>query len=89
MKPITLTEEGLLEKYGEIEVKFIYYYKYTFTFIGDFEGKTIQVSVGGSGDDIYRFEVEAEKQYKVKDLGVTSAGITENEQVIEEYYCAW
>ena len=36
-----LTEEEFMEKYGEAKVVFAYYYKYSFSFVGEFEGKQI------------------------------------------------
>ena len=50
-----LTEEQFNEQYGEAKVVFAYYYKYSFSFVGEFEGKKINISVGGNADDIYRF----------------------------------
>lgn len=85
----TLQEEQFIKKYGEVLVKFIYYYKYSFSFVGECEGKDIRVTVGGSGEDIYRLDVEAGKEYKIKDLGVTSACIKEKEILIEDYYSGW
>jgi hypothetical protein len=55
---ITLTKEQFIEKYGDVEMHFTSYYKYTFSFEGKTpNGETIKASVGGSADDIYRFEV--------------------------------
>ena len=47
-----LTEKEFLETYGEAMVVFTSYYKYSFGFKGEFNGKSIYVSVGGSADDI-------------------------------------
>lgn len=55
---ITLTKEQFIEKYGDIEMYFQGYYKYSFTFKGTTpNGEVIYVSIGGSSDDIYRLEV--------------------------------
>jgi len=85
----TLTEQEFLDKYGEALVCFRSYYKYSFSFFGEFEGKRIEVSVGGSSDDIYRFEVSHDKKYAIKDLGVGYANVYVGEACIEEYMNAW
>lgn len=61
--------EEFMEKYGDIKVKFKSYYKYSFTFEPVFSNTGIvYVTVGGSHDDIYRFDLEAEKTYAIKAL---------------------
>jgi hypothetical protein len=55
---IKLTKEQFIEKYGDIEMYFQEYYKYSFTFKGTTpNGEIIRVSIGGGSDDIYRLEV--------------------------------
>ena len=54
-----------LEKYGERKVTFVSYYKYSFLFS---DGKKLYVYVGGNPEDIYKLSVEANKEYKVKEL---------------------
>ena len=59
----------LYKNYGEVELVFTSYYKYSFSFVGaNEEGAVIIASYGGSADDIYRFEVEANKKYLLKNL---------------------
>lgn len=84
-----LTEKQFLEKYGEAKVVFAYYYKYSFTFTGEFEGKKLHVIVGGSADDIYRFDVEPNKEYQVKELGMNYATVKDGETTIAEFEDAW
>lgn len=86
---VNLTEEQFLEQYGEAIVVFASYYKYSFYFSGEFNGKNICVSVGGSSDDIYKFDVKAGREYKVKELGVSWANVTEGKTTIAEYYEVW
>lgn len=83
---VNLTEEQFIEQYGEAMVVFAYYYKYTFSFTGEYQGKKIGVIVGGSADDIYRFDVQPGKEYKVKELCIFSATVAEGETTIAEYY---
>ena len=63
-----MTSKEMLDKYGDIEVTFVYYYKYTFTFASS--KLSIWVEVGGDADDIYRFEVTP-APIKIKDLPVS------------------
>lgn len=79
-----LTEEEFQEKYGEVEVKFSSYYKFTFVFRGYFEGKLVQVNVGGGSEDIYRLDVKADEPVKVNSLGISYAAVFENGKVIDE-----
>ena len=44
------------------------YYKYTFTFVGEYEGEYISIGVGGQSDDIYRFEVSAGYKETIESL---------------------
>ena len=84
-----LTEEQFNEQYGEAKVVFAYYYKYSFSFVGEFEGKQINISVGGNADDIYRFDVEPNKEYQVKELGISYATVKEGETTIAEFTGGW
>jgi len=84
-----LNEKEFLEMYGEAKVVFTSYYKYSFSFRGEFNGKSIYVSVGGSADDIYRFDVDAGKEYAVKQLGISYAEVKEGETTIAEFTDGW
>lgn len=55
-----MTREEFYEKYKNVEFKFSSYYKYTFHFVGEYEGKCVTVGVGGNSDEIYRFEVSSD-----------------------------
>jgi len=57
-----MTYEEFIEKYGEEEIKFSSYYKYSFTF----KNEKLAVGYGGDHDDIYRLEVNTEP-IKVKE----------------------
>jgi len=56
-----MTNDEAAEKYGNTKLKFSKYYKYSFEYFGEAEdGAKIHTSFGGSSDDIYRHEVEAD-----------------------------
>ena len=84
-----LTEKEFLEVYGEAKVIFTSYYKYSFNFEGEFNGKSIYVSVGENADDIYKFDVTAGKEYAVKELGMSYAKVKEGETIIAEFTDGW
>ena len=84
-----LNEKEFLEMYGEAKVVFTSYYKYSFSFRGEFNGKSIYVSVGGNADDIYRFDVTAGKEYAVKELEMNYAEVNEGETTIAEFTDGW
>jgi hypothetical protein len=57
-----MNEKEILEKYGNVPLKFSSYYKFSFSFTGEAEdGTKIKMSVGGHPDDIYREEVSCEE----------------------------
>ena len=68
---------------------FTSYYKYSFGFKGEFNGKSIYVSVGGGADDIYRFDVDAGKEYAVKQLSINYGEVKDGETTIAEFVDAW
>jgi hypothetical protein len=87
---IKLTEEEFLQKYGDTTVRLSYYYKFTFWFIGvSKDGEMVRVTVGGSSDDIYRLDVQTDKEYYISDLGVNHAIIEKNNQRIFEFENYW
>lgn len=64
-----MTRNEFIEKYGEVEVTFSSYYKFSFHFKGEAEnGDVIKVSVGGNSDDIYKFDVTADNPVTIASL---------------------
>ncbi len=58
---VTLTREQVMEKYGDVLLKFSSYYKYAFTYVGQAtDGVTVACSIGGDHNDIYRFSLKAD-----------------------------
>jgi len=68
-----LSYKEFIDKYGQVKVKFSSYYKYSFSFSN--EEMNLSVSVGGNHDDIYRMEVEADKEYTISELEPSSASM--------------
>jgi len=85
-----ITKKEFDELYGDVEVEFSSYYKYTFNYRGQTDDfKTVSISFGGCADDIYKQEVEAGEKVKVKDIEGTYATVYENddcENVVHSYY---
>ncbi len=72
----TLTHKEFNELYGDVEVEFTSYYKYSFSFRGKTpDGNTVVVSIGGSSDDIYKLDVEAGEKVKVRDMYPSYAAV--------------
>lgn len=71
-----MTYDEFIEKYGNEKVKFKSYYKFTFSFTNN---KGLTVHVGGHSDDVYKFDILADKEYTVSDLEPVSAYF-ENEE---------
>ena len=73
---ITKTEFDKL--YGDYDVVFDSYYKFTFTFKGKTNsGDTIVVTFGGSADDIYKQNITAGEKVKVRDIDAYYAAVRE------------
>lgn len=49
-----MTREEFYTKYKDVRFHLSSYYKYVFTFKGEYEGNPIFVGVGGNSDAIYR-----------------------------------
>lgn len=82
-----MTQNEFLEKYGNVLVTFSSYYKYSFTYKGTLEdGSYIEVRVGGNSDDIYRFEVFADKEKTIDDLYPYSGQVFKDGKEIEEFF---
>ena len=85
------TLESIIEKYNDlVKLKFSSYYKYSFSFVGETaDGLNFYVSVGGSADDIYRFDVSADKVETLKSLDPNYISVKKNGEVIHEVYNSW
>lgn len=63
-----MTRQEFYDKYKDVDFYFSSYYKYTFTFVGEYEGKTVSIGVGGTSDEIYRFEVSSDCRENILEL---------------------
>ena len=48
-----MTRQEFYEKYKDVKFVLSSYNKYTFQFVGDYEGNQVTVCVGGNSNDIY------------------------------------
>ncbi len=83
-----MTKNEFIEKYGDVKVKFSYYYKYTFNYIGSLpDGSKISVGYGGNADEIYKYEVVSNTEETVSNVDpYTGAVLNANGQLIDEFY---
>jgi hypothetical protein len=82
-----VTQQEFIEKYGEVEVKFHSYYKYSFMFKGvTDDGDTIFVSVGGDSDYIYRLEVGANTIETVGNLCPFQGHVFNSTSEVDSFY---
>lgn len=63
-----ITREQFYDKYGDCEVELDSYYKFTFDFKGNSDGKEILVHVGGASDEIYKDDWRVGVTYTVKEI---------------------
>ncbi len=83
-----MTREEFYEKYGDVVVKFISYYKYTFTYGASFaDGKRLLCHYGGNSDEIYRFEMVDGEEILLKNLEPYSGEVYDsNHKLLDEFY---
>jgi len=81
------TQEEVIEKFGEIELSFEDYYKYSFGFNYKNEILDIHGSFGGDSNDIYRYNVSFDKKVRIKDFAIelNYLRIIENGEIVFEY----
>jgi hypothetical protein len=87
-----LTLEQFISKYGETEMHFHSYYKYSFSYTGKTpDGLTVNMSYGGSSDDVYRYEVGAGSNGKLSGMEISSAIVynDKHELVDQLEYQGW
>ena len=83
---ITLTEQEVLEKYGNIELIFESYYKYQFLYSAKLEGsRKICVTFGGNGPDIYRSEFGPKEKLNDQADEDFDVSVYEDSTLIESY----
>ncbi len=81
-----MSKEEFLEKYGEVKVKFDFYFKYTFYFKGVLEnGNSILCSFGGTSDNIFKFGISSE-EISIADLNPIAAEIYKDNIVLADYF---
>lgn len=82
-----LTREQFLDKYGDVEVTFSSYYKFTFTYAATLpNGQRLTVNVGGNSDEIYRFEVTNNEVAMVCRLGPYAGTVYQGTEEVESFY---
>ena len=82
-----MTRQEFYEKYGDLEVTFSHYYKFTFDFAAYLgEGKVVTVGVGGNAEDIYRFTVEPDTPVKISELEPYEGHVYEGTKEVESFY---
>jgi len=73
-----MDKDSFLKKYGHIKVRFHSYFKADFSFVGDVDGASIYVHVGGDLSDIYELDVSANEDYRISDLDINFGYLQNN-----------
>ena len=82
-----MKREEFIDKYGDVEVTFSSYYKYTFTYSAKIDdGKKLTAHYGGDADEIYKTSVASGEKVKIKDLYPYAAEIYKGRKEIESFY---
>ena len=63
-----MTKKQIMEKYGDVPLDFVSYYKYEFAFVGKApDGARVGMTYGGDSNDIYKYEVSASKTVTLRE----------------------
>lgn len=82
-----MTREEFYAKYGEVEVVFTHYYKFTFNYGALLpDGLRLSVGYGGNADEIYRHGVAVGEPIKIKDLLPYSGSVYVGFHEVESFY---
>lgn len=82
-----MTREEFYVKYGDVDVNFSSYYKYTFTYAATLpDGRRLTVGYGGNSDEIYRHEVATSCSEKVSSLQPYTGAVYEGTEEVEGFY---
>lgn len=82
-----MTRAQFYEKYGNVSVRFVSYYKFTFTYGATLpDGKRLLCGYGGSADDIYRLEVNGDEQELVAGLEPYYGSVYDGDTEVEGFY---
>ena len=82
-----MTRAEFYAKYGDVQVTFSSYYKYTFTYAATLpDGKRLTVGYGGNSDEIYRHEVSASCAETVSSLQPFTGAVYAGTDEVEGFY---
>lgn len=82
-----MTRDEMFSKYGNVKVKFTYYYKYSFYYEGiTKKGYKIKAMVGGDSSEIYRLEVRNNEEVLITALCPNYCAVYDNNgKIIDKY----
>lgn len=84
---IQMTRAEFYAKYGDVEVTFRSYYKYTFTYDAVLpDGKNLTVEYGGDSDEVYRHKVAKNRPEKIIDLQPFAGAVYAGTEEVEGLY---
>ena len=82
-----MTKEEFLIKYGDVEVTFSEYYKYTFTFCADLPGGlNVSVGYGGDAGEIYRYSLSSGSRFRLRDVDPYTGTVCKDGVKVESFY---
>ena len=82
-----MDKKEFLSTFGEVEVTFSSYYKYTFTFEATLpDGRVLYVSIGGHVDDIYRMSITNNQKQTVLSLDPDSGSVRKGDELLCDFY---
>ena len=82
-----MTREEFYAKYGDVKVKFRSYYKFTFTYSAELpDGTRLTCGYGGNSEEIYRHEVEVDKEETVSSLQPYTGEVRKDGVELEGFY---
>lgn len=82
-----MTRQEFYDKYSDVKVKFLSYYKYNFTYVANLpNGNRLTCRYGGNTDDIYKHEVQVNNEETIYCLQPHEGSVFQNGEEIESFY---
>ena len=82
-----MTRQEFYDKYGSVKVKFSSYYKYKFKYVATLpDGKRLTCGYGGDSGQIYRHEVDVDREETVSSLQPDEGAVIQDGKEVEGFY---
>lgn len=81
-----MNKEEVLEKYGDVKMRFVSYHEFTFKFKGVKDGVEVLASIVGDMDKVYNTYVNASEEETLRELDPNFIKVTNKDGVVYTWY---